>query len=107
MENNHMESATGAFAEGTFRVRGGNYIVFTVTNHGELEQKVRIYKPITISNRSGEQFTTVKLNPGETLTRAFFLEDGASLLESSLAFQVNSKTPGTTTDVTMSLRQYQ
>lgn len=106
MENTQMISSTGAFAEATFRAKGGNYIVFTVTNNGELEQNVSVYRPITISNRSGEQFTEVKLNPGETLTRAFYLEDGASLLESSLAFAVDSKTPGSTTDVTMSLRQY-
>lgn len=106
MGDTRMTSSTGAFAEGTFRAKGGNYIVFTVTNHGELEQKVSVYRPITISNRSGEQFTEVKLAPGQTLTRAFYLEDGASLLESSLAFAVDSKTPGTTTDVTMSLRQY-
>jgi len=106
MGDTHTISSTGCFAEGTFRAKGGNYIVFTVTNNGELEQKVSVYRPITISNRSGEQFTEVKLAPGQTLTRAFFLEDDASLLQSSLAFQIDSKTPGAMTDVTMSLRQY-
>lgn len=106
MANTRMISSTGCSAAGTFRAKGGNYIVYTVTNNGTMEQTVRVSRPITISNRGGECFTEVKLGPGQTLTRAFFLENDASLLQSTLDFQVDSAVPGGSSDVTMSLRQY-
>lgn len=106
MANTHMISSTGCFADGTFRAKGGNYIVFTVTNNGTTEQTVSVFRPITISNRGGEEFTKVKLIPGQTLVRAFFLKNDASFLQSTLSFQIDSLTPGGNSDVTMSLHQY-
>lgn len=106
MENTHTVSSTGCYTSGIFRPEGGNHIVFEIVNNGDVAQTVSISRPITVSSRSGEDFTEVCLSPGQTLRRAFYLENGASLLTSKLDFGVNSWPIGQTTDVTMSLYQY-
>lgn len=106
MENSHTVSPTGCYTSGIFRPAGGNHIIFKVTNNGEAAQTVSISRPITVSNKGGESFTDVTLSPGQTLTRAFYLSDDASLLTSKLDFSVNGQPISQTTDVTMSLYQY-
>lgn len=94
----------------TFKIpvaeESGRYIVIDVTNNGEEDRAVRVWRPITIGARY-EPFTEVKVAPGQTLRRAFYLEDGASSLESKLVLDV-ARSFGRTgpTDITLSVRMY-
>ena len=106
LPDSHQTSTTGCYTQAEFRANGGSLIVFTVTNNGEYAQTVRVSRPITISNRPYEAFSTVRLEPGQTLTRAFTMDTSASRLQSKLDFDVDGIETGNPTDVTMSICQY-
>lgn len=80
-----------------------NYVVYTVTNNGDNPQLVSVRNKAIIGE--SKAFTTVLLPAGETLQRAFYLEEGAEDIQSVLEFGVigyqNLKT-----DVTESVKTY-
>lgn len=106
LPDSHQTSTTGCYTQAEFRANGGSLIVFTVTNNGEYAQAVRVSRPITISSRPCEAFSTVRLEPGQTLTRTFTMDTSASRLQSKLDFDVDGIETGNPTDVTMSICQY-
>lgn len=63
-----------------------NYIVYTVTNNGDNSQLVSVRQKAPFGDSNS--FTTVLLPAGETLHRAFYLEDGAEEIQSVLEFGV-------------------
>lgn len=61
-----------------------SYVVYTVTNNGENPQLVRVRQKTPLGE--SHSFTSVLLPAGETLCRAFSIEDGAETLQSVLEF---------------------
>lgn len=104
-DNTIIQSTCGYSLESTFYPEDGNYIVFTVTNNGSSVQTVTAGRALTLGGF--DKFASVDLGAGETLTRAFYIADGASELESKLAFGVYAKGVSSSTDITVSLKQYQ
>lgn len=61
-----------------------SYVVYTVTNNGDNPQLVRVRQKTPFGE--SQSFTSVLLPAGETLCRAFSLEDGAENIQSVLEF---------------------
>lgn len=79
------------------------YVVYTVTNNGNNPQLVTVCQKAVFGE--DQAFTTVLLPAGETLNRAFYLEEGAGELQSVLEFGVIGY-KDLKTDVTESVRTY-
>lgn len=80
-----------------------NYIVYTVTNNGKNPQRVSVRQKSIIGEPKA--FTTVLLSAGETLQRAFYLEEDAEDVQSVLEFSVIGY-KNLETDVTESVKTY-
>ena len=104
-DNTKVQTTCGYSLEGTFYPEDGQYIVLTVTNNGSATQTVTAGRALTLGGF--EKFSPVDIGAGETLTRAFYLVDGAEELESTLAFGVYAKGVSGLSDITVSLKQYQ
>lgn len=61
-----------------------NHIVYTVTNNGKNPQLVSVCQKTPMGN--SHFFSSVLLPAGETLCRAFYLEEGAETIQSVLEF---------------------
>lgn len=79
------------------------YVVYTVTNNGDNPQLVSVRQKAVLGE--DQAFTTVLLPAGETLNRAFYLEEGAEEHRSVLEFGVIGY-ENLETDVTESVRTY-
>lgn len=85
----------------------GRYVEITVTNHGE-PVTVDVCRPYYTSMNESEDFSTVLVNTGETLTRAFLLEEGAQWPTNFLRLDVRKLNYDLheTMDITWSVIQY-
>lgn len=86
----------------------GDCILFTVTNNGALPQTVRVMRSTSpFSGNSRESFTSVQLEAGQTLCRAFRIAEAADPMQCELIFSVGAPNGGSyETDVTVSLEQF-
>lgn len=86
----------------------GNYVEIEVTNHGEAVGML-VSRPNFVSDgsRSG-LFSNVRLEKGQTITRAFTLEEGAAYVQSFLRLDVEGIFDGQyhDTDITVKVTQY-
>lgn len=103
-DNTKVQTTCGYSLDAFFYPDNGNYIVLTVTNNGAADQTVTAGRLLMPSGY--ERFTSVNLAAGQTLTRAFFIADGAAELESHLAFGVYANGANDLSDITVSLKQY-
>lgn len=118
IRDTRMQSPDGTFPAITAHPtsRGGDYLVYTVTNHGETPKAVTVMRPVTIAAR-WESFPTLHVQPGETLVRVFrVLEDAETHpLQRSFTFGVGRSDTDRDirpqdmplSDVTVSLVTYQ
>lgn len=103
-DNTKVQTTCGYSLESTFYPEDGNYIVLTITNNGSAVQTVTAGRALTLGGF--DKFTSVDISAGETLTRAFYIADGAEELESALACGVYAKGGSGLSDITVSLKQY-
>ena len=84
----------------------GQYLIYTVTNNGQKEQYTTVAHK-NIGGSSRERFSSVLVQPGETVVRAFRVDKNANPLSYSLTFGVGGAFDyDLGTDVTVSLEQY-
>ncbi len=83
----------------------GQYLIYTVTNNGQKDQYTTVAHKSTLGAR--EAFSSVLVQPGETVVRAFRVDKNANPLDYSLNFGVGGAIDRDLgTDVTVSLEQY-
>ena len=84
----------------------GQYLVYTVTNNGQKEQYTTVAHK-NIGGSSRERFSSVLIQPGEPVVRAFRVDKNANPLDYSLTFGVGGTIDfDLGTDVIVSLEQY-
>lgn len=86
----------------------GNYVEIEITNHGEAVGML-VSRPNFVSNGSRYGcFSNVRLEKGQTITRAFTLEEGAAFVQSFLRLDVEGIFDGQyhDTDITVKVTQY-
>lgn len=99
----------GSFSEIVHTVlpQNGNYLVYTVKNDGNVSHFVTVGRVITISYGRREMFPSVLVDPGETVTRVFRVNEGFGRLESNFAFGVaGGRDKGMQADFTVTLKLY-
>lgn len=88
----------------------GRYVEITVTNHGD-PVEMRVCRPYyTASDLSSDAFTTVRIESGQSLTRAFLMDEGTAFPENYLRLDVDNVTHGPdapAVDITVSVSQFQ
>jgi len=107
-----MQVHLGQFPE--FRVMAktppysSTHVVFKITNNGDTEVYSEVQQVKTIGSGIRENFTSVAVLPGETLTRVFRIVDGANPLETIMEYQARSLMDyyNPDSDVTVSLMHY-
>lgn len=86
----------------------GDYVEIEITNHGEAVG-MQVSRPNFVSqgSRTG-LFSNVRLEKGQTITRAFTLEEGAPYVQSFLRLDVEGIFDGQyhDTDITVKVTQY-
>lgn len=102
-DNTRVQTTCGYSTGGTFYPSNGNYIVFTVTNNGSTTQITKAGRARILGGF--DTFDSVPVAPGETLTRVFYIADGAKELESALSLGVSDEGMAQS-DITVSLKQY-
>lgn len=103
--NTNVQTTCGFSTLDTIYPEDGSYVVLTVTNNGSDPQTVTAARALTLGGF--EMFTSVDIGAGQTLTRAFRIADGASELESRLSCGVYATDAKGSSDLTISLKQYQ
>lgn len=91
----------------------GNYVEITVTNHGA-PVRFMVGRPYFAANGLyGERFTTVSLDTGETITRAFLMEPGTAFPRNYLRMDITPQDMSTAAataaggvDITYNIAQY-
>lgn len=102
-DNTRVQTTCGYSTGAASYPSKGNYIVFTVTNNGSTTQVSNAGRARTLGRF--DTFASVRIAPGETLARVFYIADGAKELESTLPLGVYDE--GTAqSDITVSLKQY-
>lgn len=88
----------------------GRYVEITVTNHGD-PVEMRVCRPyFTANDLSADAFTTVRIESGQTMTRAFLMDEGAAFPENYLRLDVDNVTHGQdapVVELTISVSQFQ
>lgn len=71
--NTRMQDPYGNFPEITIHPRTGKgeYLVYTVTNHGQTAKEVTVKRPVSVTLGRWERFPTLNVEPGKTLVRVF------------------------------------
>ena len=91
----------------TFLPAVGEHVFFQVTNNGDKPQAVTVARVKAISNDRSELFSTVTVNPGQTVTRAFSVSPKSTNgLDATLQFRATPIDRSSNTDITVSLMQY-
>ena len=103
-DNTRVQTTCGYSTGGTFYPSNGIYIVLTVTNNGSTTQISNAGRARTLGGF--DTFASVRIAPGETLTRAFYIADDAKELESTLSLGVYDEGVAES-DITVSLKQYE
>lgn len=82
------------------------YAALVIENQGEVDILARVYRPWTVGHISQELFTTVRIPAGETLIRAFRVEEGESAdLRNKLTVEITA-VGGGEAQVCLSSEQY-
>ena len=68
----------------------GPYVVFSVTNNGPRTVYSEVRRFVTISYGQHEDFTSVAVPSGQTLTRVFRILDDANPLQTTLEFDIDA-----------------
>ncbi len=86
----------------------GPYVVFAVTNNGPRTVYSEVRRFVTISSSQHEDFTSVAIPAGETLTRVFRILDNANPLQTTLEFDIDAPVDlsPAENDIVISLLQY-
>ncbi len=86
----------------------GPYVVFSVTNNGPRTVYSEVRRFVTIAASGHEDFASVAIPSGETLTRVFRLLDDAHPLQRTLHFDIDAPVDldSKENDITISLLQY-
>ena len=86
----------------------GPYVVFSVTNNGPRTVYSEVRRFVTISSGQHEDFTSVAIPSGETLTRVFRILNDAHPLQTTLEFDVDAPADLSSVEnnITISLLQY-
>lgn len=83
-----IQSDTGIIQE--FYCTPGNTVVISVVNHGDIPQVMNVWRFVTVSGvGEREAFRSIQIPPGGELTRAFYLDENADDLRSTLHFSVD------------------
>lgn len=71
--NTRMQDLCGNFPEITVHPPAGKgeYLVYTVTNHGQTAKEVTVKRPVSVTLGRWERFPTLNVKPGKTLVRVF------------------------------------
>ena len=90
----------------------GRYVEFTVTNEGQEPVEMHVSRPnyVALGVPVVEVFTTISIDPGETVTRAFEMDEGIEFPHNYLrldVFDIHDNTPTKTTELTVNVTQYQ
>lgn len=111
-----IQSPDGTFPEITAHPAssGEAYLVYTVTNNGETPKDVKVTRPVSIAWR-WESFSTLHVQPGETLVRVFRILKDAHPMQRTFTFGVGRSDTDRdihprdlpVSDVTVSLATYQ
>lgn len=114
--NTRIQDPYGNFPEITVHPRNGKgeYLVYTVTNHGQTAKAVTVMRPVSVTLGRREQFPTLNVEPGETLVRVFRVlkDEDTHPMRRTFTFGVRGMDFNTrpqdrpTADVTVSLVQY-
>lgn len=102
-DNTRVRSVTGFGAGGAFLPANGKHVVLTVKNSGESTATCTARWAKTLYGF--ERFTTVDIEPGKTLTRAFEIADCSNGLKCELEFSIYSL-DDSESNLTVSLKQY-
>jgi len=98
-----VQSVTGFSSGGYFDPELGKYIVLKVTNNGTAPVTCLAGREMTLGG--SERFTSVDIEPGKTLTRAFSIADGTDDIHGTFVCGVRS-TDSSEANITVSLMQY-
>ena len=91
------------------RFGDGEYLVYTVTNNGQIPKEVSVSRKISVTLGRWERFPTLYVQPGETLVRVFRVlkDEDSHPMQRNFNFGVGgSSDHGDNVDVTVSLVQY-
>lgn len=91
------------------RFGDGEYLVYTVTNNGQIPKEVSVSRKISVTLGRRESFPTLYVQPGETLVRVFRVlkDEDSHPMQRNFNFGVGgSSDHGDNVDVTVSLVQY-
>ena len=104
LNNAHIQSDTGI----TQRLNciAGGTVLIAVTNRGESDLILNVWRPITVSNGEKELFQSIKIASGKTVTRAFQVDEDAEVLTSVLEFSIDGGTEPGMSDFTLSAMEY-
>ena len=84
----------------------GDYAQLEIENQGDKDILVKVWRPFTVGTESSEEnFSTVRVPAGETLKRAFRLEEEGNALENRLTVSAEA-VGGGTVNIALSARQY-
>lgn len=89
----------------------GHYVEFTVTNEGQEPVEMHVSRPNYVASGVPvvEVFTTISIEPGETVTRAFEMDEGIEFPHNYLrldVFDIHDNNPTKTTELTVNVTQY-
>ena len=107
----HVQYNAGSFPSinASPRFGDGEYLVYTVTNNGQIPKEVKVSRKISVTLGRWERFPTLYVQPGETLVRVFrVLKDEESHpMQRNFNFGVGGSSDyKDNADVTVSLVQY-
>ena len=98
-----VQTVTGFSSGGYFNPKRGKYIVLKVTNNGTAPVTCLAGREMTLGG--SERFTSVDIETGKTLTRAFSIADGIDDIHGTFVCGVRS-TDSSEANITVSLMQY-
>ena len=110
--NTRVQYSDGGFPDITAspRYANGEYLVYTVTNNGQIPKEVKVSRKISVSLGRWEKFPTIYVQPGETLVRVFRVlpDEETHPMQRTFDFGVGGSSDyHDDADVTVSLVQYQ
>lgn len=103
-DNTRVQCDHGYSYEDIFYPDIGKYIVVDVTNYGKTPVTFMAGRSPTLG--TWERFVNVDIAPGETLTRAFSIDEDAELLKSTLCCGIRGVYVQDMVDVSFSMKQY-
>jgi len=102
-ENTKVQTVTGFSSGGYFNPELGKYIILKVKNNGTAPVTCLAGRSLSVGGN--ERFTSVDIEPGRTLTRAFSIADGTDEIHGTFLCGVRS-IDTREANITVSLMQY-